>query len=116
VPSTRIEDALYEAPGVALCVAAGGCDPDDAAHEIPVVALALRGPLDLAALSAAARTLPEYARPRWIRVVESLPMTDGYRPIKRSVRDLDMSPGANVFAWDPRAQRFTATASDLRAA
>jgi putative long chain acyl-CoA synthase len=115
VPSTRIEDALYEAPGVALCIAAGRPDPEDAAHEIPVAALELRGPLDLAALSTAVRALPEYARPRRIRIVESLPMTDGYRPIKRAVRDLDMSSGANVFAWDPRAQRFAATASDLRA-
>ena len=47
-----------------------------------------------------------------VRVVDSLPMTDGFRPIKRAVRELDLSPGPGVFSWDTRAQRYFATASD----
>jgi acyl-CoA synthetase (AMP-forming)/AMP-acid ligase II len=115
VASNRIEDALYEAGGLALCIAAGRPDPDDPGHDYPVAAIQLHGELDLDALSAAARTLPEYARPRRIRLVDELPLTDGFRPIKRGVRDLDMSPGPNVLAWDPRAQRYEVTAGAVTA-
>jgi putative long chain acyl-CoA synthase len=105
VASTRIEDALYECPSIALCIAAGRPDPDDPTVQVPVAAVELHPgePLDLEALSAASRALPEYARPRRIRVVEHLPMTDGFRPIKRG---LDVGTGL-VYHWDTRGQRYT---------
>jgi putative long chain acyl-CoA synthase len=111
VPSTRIEDALYQTPWVALAIATGRPDPDDAAVEQPIAAVVARAgaTVDLAALSAAVLTLPEYARPRRLRVVGELPMTDGYRPIKRGVRDLDLTDGAEVYAWDARDQRYVTT-------
>lgn len=37
-------------------------------------------------------------------------MTDGFRPIKRSIRDLDLSDGPDVLAWDSLAQRYTVSA------
>jgi len=108
VPSTRIEDALYECPGVALCIAAGAPSAEDASIEIPVAAIQLRDAtsLDLDALSQAAARLPEYARPRRVRIVEQLPLTDGFRPIKRGLRDLAQADGPNLFLWNPRAQRY----------
>ncbi|MDB4963943.1 MAG: Polyhydroxyalkanoic acid synthase [Myxococcales bacterium] len=113
VASTKIEDALYEAPSVALTIAAGRPDPDAPGHEIPIAAVQLQpgAALDLDALSAAVVTLPEYARPRMLKIVASLPMTDGFRPIKRAIKDLDLS-GADVYRWDPRAQRYTAASTD----
>jgi acyl-coenzyme A synthetase/AMP-(fatty) acid ligase len=107
VASTRIEDALYECPSVALCIAAGRPDPDDANVDIPVAAIEIhKGEvLDLDALSSATRALPEYARPRRVRVVEQLPMTEGFRPIKRGLRDLDVGTGP-VYHWDPRSQHY----------
>ena len=107
VASTRIEDALYECPSVALCIAGGRPDPDDASVEIPVAAIELHPdePLDVEALSVATRQLPEYARPRRIRVLDHLPMTDGFRPIKRGLQDLDVGTGP-VYHWDTRAQRY----------
>ncbi|MCX5747621.1 MAG: AMP-binding protein, partial [Proteobacteria bacterium] len=105
VASTRIEDAIYDVPGVALCVAVD-------AHG-PVAALQLHAgaALDLAAVSAAVATLPEYARPRRLRVVAEIPMTDGFRPIKRFVRGLDFeAPDADVVSWDPRTQRYAPVA------
>ncbi|MDB4953524.1 MAG: Polyhydroxyalkanoic acid synthase [Myxococcales bacterium] len=110
VASTRIEDAIYDCPSVALCIAVGRPDPDDPTSELPIAAIELHHgePLDLEALSAATRALPEYARPRRIRVVEHLPMTDGWRPIKRGLRDLDLGTGP-VYHWDPRSQRYTNT-------
>jgi acyl-CoA synthetase (AMP-forming)/AMP-acid ligase II len=116
VPSTRIEDALYECPGVALCIAAG---IDDGTAEIPVAALQLHAAatLDLDALSAATAKLPEYARPRRVRIVEQLPLTDGFRPIKRGLADLARADGPNLYLWNARAQRYEpAEAGDLRPA
>src|SRR6185436_15475015 len=58
VASTRVEDALYGCPSVALCIAAGLPDGE---HEVPIAAIQLHPAtsLDLAALSSAAATLPE---------------------------------------------------------
>jgi len=111
VASTRIEDALYDAPGVALCVAASHPDPDHPGYEIPIVALQLQHgvTLDLAAISAAVVKLPEYARPRRLRLVPEIPLTDGFRPIKRAIANLDTQDGADVYAWDTRAQHYVPT-------
>jgi putative long chain acyl-CoA synthase len=105
VASTRIEDALYGCSSVALCIATGMPEGD---HQIPIAAIELRpgASLDLDALSAAAQTLPEYARPRRVRVVEKLPLTDGFRPIKSGLRDLAQAGGPNLYVWDPHAQRY----------
>ncbi|MGE0869311.1 MAG: alpha/beta fold hydrolase [Kofleriaceae bacterium] len=114
VASTRIEDALYEAPGVASCVAAARPDPEHAGAEIPIVAIQLSPgrSLDLGALAEATITLPEYARPRRLRVVEAIPLTDGFRPIKHAIRDLDVDSGPGVYSWDPLRQRYVATAGE----
>jgi putative long chain acyl-CoA synthase len=108
VASTRIEDALYKAPGVALCAAIGCPDPDDSAHELPIAAVQLRAgaPPDLEALSRAVATLPAYARPRRIRIVGALAMTDGFRPIKRAIAQLAFDDGPQVLAWDARTQHY----------
>ena len=58
------------------------------------------------ALSTAVRALPEYARPSRVRVVEKLPVTDGYRAIKHGLRDLDVIGGPNGYQWDTRTQRY----------
>jgi len=118
VASTRIEDALYEVPSVALCAATGEPDaawPDvtsargsasdapGAEHPIATVQLAPGAAIDLDALSAAVATLPEYARPRRLRIVEAIPMTDGYRPLKRAAAD---QPELASFTWDTLARRY----------
>jgi putative long chain acyl-CoA synthase len=116
VASTRIEDALHEVPGVALCMAGGRPDPEDRARAVPVAAIErLAGPpLDLDALSRAVAGLPAHARPRRIRIVDALPMTEGFRPIKRVLAQLDLSDGPDVLVWDPRAQRYAPSAWPAR--
>jgi putative long chain acyl-CoA synthase len=109
VPSTKIEDALYTAPCVALCVASQ--DTVDGS-KVPVAAIQLGGALDLASLSEAVAALPEYARPRVLRIVDAIPLTDGFRPIKRAVRDL---PATETLTWDSRTQRFVPAAAVSRA-
>jgi putative long chain acyl-CoA synthase len=105
VASTRVEDAMYGCSSVALCIACGLREGD---HEVPIAAIQLHptAALDLAALSAAAATLPEYARPRRLRIVEQLPLTDGFRPIKVGLRDLAQAQGPNLYLWNPHEQRF----------
>jgi putative long chain acyl-CoA synthase len=113
VASTRIENALYEVPGVALCMAAGRRDPEDSSHQLPVAALQLHAGtrLDLDALSRAVATLPEYARPRRIRIALALPMTDGFRPIKRIMEQVDLADGPDVLVWDTQTQHYQPTTS-----
>lgn len=111
VASTRVEDALYTCSSVALCVVTSAPDPDDATHQVPVAAIQLHDVLDPDALAAAAQALPEYARPREVRVVDEIPLTDGFRPIKP--RAFAMTPLA-AFAWNPRTQRYDATESAAR--
>jgi putative long chain acyl-CoA synthase len=122
VASTRIEDAIYEASGVALCAVAGRPDPGAAPAppgepaappaQFPIAAIQLHpgAALDLDALSRAVAALPEHARPRRIRLVDALAMTDGYRPIKQALARLELSDGPHVLAWDPGAQRYQPTA------
>ncbi len=113
VASTRIEDALYECASVALVIAAGLPDGD---HEIPIAAVQLHpaASLDLEALSAAAAALPEYARPRRVRIVEKLPLTDGFRPIKSGLRDLAQAAGPNLYVWNAHEQRYEPAESSER--
>jgi acyl-CoA synthetase (AMP-forming)/AMP-acid ligase II len=113
VASLRIEDAIYDAAGVALAAVAGLPDPGAPGHQAPFAAIALHPgkPLDPDALSRAVAALPDHARPRRIRVVESFPLTDGFRPIKRAIAQLDFADGPDVLAWDPAAQHYRPTAS-----
>lgn len=96
VASRRVEDALYEVPEVALCAALPG---------FAAVQLRAGAELDVAAVSRAVASLPEYARPAQLRVVAALPQTDGYRAIKRGLASL---VGA-TWAWDPRRQAYVAS-------
>jgi putative long chain acyl-CoA synthase len=110
VASTRIEDGLYECPDIALCVVTGRADPEDASVQVPIAAVQLHhdGELDLGLLAKAVQALPEYARPRELRVVDAIPMTDGYRPIKR--RAFELTARA-TYRWNTLTQRY-----DLEAA
>ena len=106
VASIKIEDALYAYTGIELCIAAGR-EHDGFEQPIAAIQLHANTTLDLDALSVAVRALPEYARPSRVRLVEKLPVTDGFRAIKHGLRDLDVIDGPNVYQWDPRTQRYT---------
>ena len=122
-PSTQIEDVLYSVPGIAACAAIGRPDPDDPAHQLPVAAIELHpGNHDVGvpagtaladALSRAVATLPEHARPRLIRILASLPQTDGFRPIKHAIAGgfAGLTDGPDILRWDPANQRYRPTPS-----
>ncbi len=123
VASTRIEDALYEASCVALCIAVGIPDLSasaassnaGASAQLPVCAVTLQPgeSIDLIALSDAIFTLPDFARPRRVRVVPELPLTGGYRPVKAPVRGYDFGDGPSVYRWDEREQQLMPTAGHV---
>jgi putative long chain acyl-CoA synthase len=106
IASARIEDALYQAPGIALCAVTSVPDPADGAHQIPFAAIELQPgkPLDLDGLARAVATLPDHARPRRIHLVAQLALTDGFRPIKRSLALA--AAGAPTLIWDASAARY----------
>jgi acyl-CoA synthetase (AMP-forming)/AMP-acid ligase II len=87
VPSRPLEDTLYELPEVVRAVVVGVHDGGEA--EVPVAAVVLRpgAKLDGAALFAALSAHhPPEALPRLVRVLTSLPMTEGFRPLKAGLR------------------------------
>ncbi len=105
VASTRIEDGLYDCSDIALCVATGRPDPEDAKAQIPIAAIQLHDPnaLDLDVLARAVQALPEYARPRELRVIDEVPLTDGYRPIKSKAFEM---PARATYQWNALTQRY----------
>ncbi len=109
VASTRVEDGLYTANCVALCVVTSRKDEDG--FEVPIAAVQLAGKLDLSDLSTAIQALPEYARPRELRIVDEIPLTDGFRPIKRHA--FDTQTGA-LYRWNTRAQKYETVTESLR--
>jgi putative long chain acyl-CoA synthase len=87
VYSRPVEDALYALPEVALAAVYGVTLPGEAA-DVPAAAVVLRAgaALDGAALHGALAGLPEQARPRFVRVLSTIPMTEGYRLLKAGLR------------------------------
>ncbi|MGZ3449420.1 MAG: alpha/beta fold hydrolase [Polyangiales bacterium] len=78
VSTRKIEDALYALPEVELAavIEEGGT---------MIAAMKAREPLDRARVSEALGKLEPHERPSKIVQVESIPLTDGYRPRKREI-------------------------------
>jgi putative long chain acyl-CoA synthase len=110
LPSIPIEDAVGDLDAVSLAVAYG-VRVDGAADEIPVVAVALRPgrELDLADVASSLASLPPGERPVVVRIVDEIPMTPGYRPLKGPLRREGVHPerGGGRMCWlDPESGAF----------
>ncbi len=83
-----LEDSLVELPDVELAVVYGVL-PEGADGEVVAATIvpADGDSLDLERFNDKLASEPPHARPRWVRLVRSVPMTDGYRPIKARLRD-----------------------------
>ena len=110
VMSRQVEDALHLVPSVAGCVAVGLAG-GPGQRDVPAAAFALApgAALALDELAAAVATLPEHARPRRLRRVEAIPHTDGFRLLKKPIRDLGFADGPDVWAWDPVTSTYRST-------
>jgi len=105
VASQKIEDALYTSGCVSACIAFGVKEQD---AEVPAAAFVVKpgDRVDLIALADAMGSIPPNARPRYLRRVDAMPMTDGYRPLKKPIRELGFAPGSDVYVWDAAHSRF----------
>jgi acyl-CoA synthetase (AMP-forming)/AMP-acid ligase II len=96
VSTVRIEDVLHEVAAIELAVAYGVKLPE-AAWSVPVATIKLRdgAVLDGSALRELvdARLEPA-ARPRYLRCVGEIAMTDGFRPLKSSLRKAGVDPNS----------------------
>jgi putative long chain acyl-CoA synthase len=85
--SRALEDTLYELDAVALAVAYG---VEEDGTELPAAAVVLRAgaALDADALtSVLSARHPRDVWPRIVRLVPSIPMTEGFRPLKNALRN-----------------------------
>ena len=92
-----VEDTLYGLPEVAHAVVYG-VEVAGQEGEVPVAAIVLRAgaALDQAALCRALEAHAPEARPRFVRIVEAIPMTEGYRPLKAGLRAAGIEGGIPV--------------------
>jgi putative long chain acyl-CoA synthase len=100
VPSRPIEDALYRAREVALCAAYGVAEGP---HQVPAAALVTRDgkPPSLDALRDALASQPAPGvYPHYLRHVDRIAMTDGYRPIKEALRAEPIQPDGRTWRYD----------------
>ena len=93
VSTIQIETVLYELPDIDLAVAYG-VDAPDGSRTIPVATLKLRegATLDTKVLRELIDDqLEPHARPQYIRCVDKVAMTDGFRPLKTPLRALGIN-------------------------
>ena len=97
---TQVRDALWSVPAVDLAVCFGVADPDGAdALAVGAVTLRKGQKLTIADLDDALSTLPEKARPHFVRVVDEIPVTTWHRPITASLLTLGVPDGKNGVAY-----------------
>ncbi|MFO0619565.1 MAG: alpha/beta fold hydrolase [Polyangiaceae bacterium] len=80
VSTRKVEDALYALEDVRLASAYG---VDGEGGKILVASIVVRGVVDGERLAGALATLEPEERPAYILQVETIPLTDGFRPRKR---------------------------------
>ncbi len=84
ITTIAIDDALCRLPGVRQAISYG---VSVAGETVLAAAIVPRGELDVARFSRAlAEALPMARRPRYVRLVDRIPLTDGFRPFKAPLR------------------------------
>ncbi|MCA1807081.1 MAG: AMP-binding protein [Actinobacteria bacterium] len=112
LPSLPIEEALWELPGVSAA-AAYGLTFQGVRDELPAAALVLRRGAELDSEALARRVVEKLvstSRPAFVRLVEDLPTTAGYRVMKAALRaeglpSADIDAGRVLF-WDRETRRY----------
>ena len=119
VPTIAVEDALETCRNVRTAVCYALDRPFG--KQILTATIALKdGALDAAAFSEdviSRLAIPK--RPRLVRVVKTIPLTDGYRPRKSALREqgAGVAPGEAAFTYDEHTEKYVAaTLGDRREA
>jgi putative long chain acyl-CoA synthase len=116
VSTFEVENALYRVPGVELAIAFGLPVPGtDAPMTVAVVkqrGASSHDPsgagrqIDGVALLEAVEALPRRAWPRFVRIAPDIPMTGGFRPLKRPLREEGIRADHVGFRYDDDAHAY----------
>jgi len=103
-----VEDALYDLSDIRLAVV--HASNHEEGQQRPDASIVLRAgrelEADLLTRLVSTRLAPN-ARPAVVRVVEDIPLTDGYRPLKGALRAAaDDSKALTLYRYDDKAQRY----------
>jgi putative long chain acyl-CoA synthase len=97
VYSREVEDVLYREPAFHLVVVHAGGPGGVAGEVVASVELRRDRELDLQRLVRRLEgSLPSHAWPAYLRVVDRIALSDGYRPLKRPLEETPVAPGEGV--------------------
>ncbi|MEY2472608.1 MAG: putative long chain acyl-CoA synthase [Actinomycetota bacterium] len=115
VPSYPIAEALDGVPSIDLAVAYA---LDGANGSVVMAAVAPRPDYEITAddLTEGVRRLPSASRPAVVRVVDEIPLTTWYRPVKAPLRAQGLPANDHAFAWNSEAQAYEPLTDAARAA
>jgi len=105
VATRTIEDALYGFPALRHTVVYG-VERDGADRSVAVVVTHDNQGLNLQAWNEFAAGLDPSERPRWLKRVERIPMTDGFRPDKTALESDPLDAGAELFVYDEQTLQY----------
>ena len=100
-----IEDVLYRRPDVQMLAVHGA---SVGSSEVVVATVVVRAgqTLDVDAFGELVREkLQPRDRPKYLRVVDAIPLTDGYRPLKRALREQPLDSATQLFEWSLESYR-----------
>ena len=105
VATRTIEDALYGFPALRHTVVYG-VERDGADRSVAVVVTHDNQGLNLQAWNEFAAALDSGERPGWLKRVERIPMTDGFRPDKTALESDPLDAGAELFVYDDETRLY----------
>ena len=111
VATRTIEDALYGFPTLRHTVVYG-LEQHGVDRPVAVVVTDGNQALNLQAWNEFAAGLEPRERPWWLKRVERIPMTDGFRPNKAALERDPLDAGAELFVYDEKAGSYRAAQPD----
>lgn len=103
IPTIAIEDALDHLPSIQRAAA---YPLERSGGQVLCATIVTRG-RDLDAIGhEIVGALPAARRPRVVRVVDELPLTDGYRTMKTALREEGVAPSERGLAYDPAREQY----------
>ena len=77
--------------------------------DLPVAVVVTYGNqgLNLETWNEFAAGLDPIKRPKWVKRVEGIPMTDGFRPDKAALEGTPLDAGAELLVYDPETHTYT---------
>lgn len=105
VATRAVENALYGLPALRQTVVYGVRE-GEFDQVVAVVATHDNARLDLRAWNALAEKLDSKQRPVWVKRIEAIPMTDGFRPDKAILESEPLDRGVELLAYDAETERY----------